>query len=96
MIHAIMPDTETDIVDFTKVIGLPMVGRGKVYLNGLSVGGGNVHASLSGTRRKPALAARSVCPDRRARCLVRTPVSCTSYHESKPIKYQVIIVVTSC
>ena len=29
-----------------------------------------------------------------ARCLVRTPVLCTSY-ESKPIKYQVIIISNS-
>ena len=50
-----------------------------------SVGGGN-HWSGASHRSVPALGSLSVRPDRRARCLVRTPVL-WRYHESKPNKY---------
>ena len=55
----------------------------------MSVTGGTAADCGGPYRSGTSSSALSVRPDRRARCLVRTPVFCTSYHESK---HQFIIV----
>ena len=62
-----------------------------LFLRGGDVGGAN---RWSGAlhRLVPAPGALSVRPDRRARCLVRTPVLCTSYQVNL-LNTKVIIVV---
>ena len=67
-------------------------GRYADRIGGGGVGGGNRWSGAS-HRSVPAPGGLSVRPDRCSMILVRTPVLCTSY-ESKPIKYQVIIVAT--